>query len=265
MADGIYVSLDEARDELKKRWEDVELRKRIEEELGDKFFFAFQKFPRVVLNRQVVSPDNGFMFFYQCAKYIGENPLVWEGLEDMFVSFNEEKKGLGRLRVTLEDGTKSTVDIMNFHENEKKKLSKCILKNGEILIDFHHDLCKLSGYNIEICDNTAWKRGMRDVSEYYHYTMLHFIAHGVLFENFFDEGGTSEDEFTHEVVYPAIKKIEEDFGVKPLIVRLYPENQTDEEDFYWWSYPPYINNYIVDYAKKNNMNFKKLNFLSVKK
>lgn len=35
--DNIYVSLDEAREEIKKRWADLELRKRVEVELGENF------------------------------------------------------------------------------------------------------------------------------------------------------------------------------------------------------------------------------------
>lgn len=33
--DNIYVSLDEAREELKKRWNNIELRKKVEAELGE--------------------------------------------------------------------------------------------------------------------------------------------------------------------------------------------------------------------------------------
>ena len=38
-----YFSLDEAREEIKKRWNDVELKKKVEEELGKNFipFFNF--------------------------------------------------------------------------------------------------------------------------------------------------------------------------------------------------------------------------------
>ena len=40
--ENIYVSLDEARVELKRRWNDVELKKRVEEELGEKFMPSFR-------------------------------------------------------------------------------------------------------------------------------------------------------------------------------------------------------------------------------
>jgi hypothetical protein len=118
----MYVSLDEARAEIKRCWADVDLKKRIEAELGDQFMAAFAEKPRAISFRQLCSPDNGFTFFYQCAKYINAEPLILEYHGDIFVHFNAEKKGLGRLRVTQDDGNKATMDIMNFHDNEKKTI-----------------------------------------------------------------------------------------------------------------------------------------------
>jgi len=55
----IHLSLDEAREELKKRWNNAELKKAIEEELGDNFMPQFAEYPRGVLARQLSTPDNG--------------------------------------------------------------------------------------------------------------------------------------------------------------------------------------------------------------
>lgn len=43
-----YFSLDEAREEIKKRWADEDLRRKVEEELGDKFIPEFKNEPRGV-------------------------------------------------------------------------------------------------------------------------------------------------------------------------------------------------------------------------
>ena len=257
MNENIYISLDEAREELKKRWNDKDLKKKIEDELGGKFMVSFQKFPRGVTFRQVCSPDNGFTLFFQCAMYLGSRPLVLEYYDDIFTHMNEEKKGLGRLRVTLKDNTKAIVDIMNFHDNEKKMLKNVTLSSGEKLIDFYRKLFNISGYDVEFLENSNWFHNIGNASQYYYFLLLHFIAHGVLFETFFDEGISSEDKFTNEVIYPVIEKIKKKFGINPLIVRSYPANQENEEDFYWWSYPPIMNNYIIEYAKKNNLKLKK--------
>ncbi len=257
--DNIYVSLDEARNELKKRWADVGLRKRVEEELGENFMPQFKSRPRGVSFRQLCSPDNGFTFFYQCAKYVGTQPLILEYHGDIFVSFNEEKKGLGRLRLTLADSSRITADIMNFHNNEKRKLDECILKTGEKLVDFHKNLFKISKYQIAFLENTKYLNKIGHAIDYYYYIYLHFICHGVLFETYSVEEREGEEiGFTNNIILPTIKKVEAKLGLNPLIIRAYPENQSDEEDFYWWSYQPNINDYLIEYAKKNRLTFKKV-------
>ena len=109
---GIYFSLDEAREELKKRWNDVELRKKIEDELGKNFIADFKNNARGILWRSLPSPDNGFTFFYQMAKYAGAKPLLFEYLGDKFVSINEEKKGLCELNVGLENGDQEKISTV---------------------------------------------------------------------------------------------------------------------------------------------------------
>lgn len=256
MNTNIYLSLDEARSELARRWQDATLKPAIRQELGDFFMPHYDARPLAISFRQLVSADNGLAFFYQCARYIGAEPVVQEFLGDLFVHFNEEKKGLGRLRVTLEDGAKAMVEIMDFHANERKPLHDCQIKTGESLVAFHHALLSMDGYNLKIFDETDWFKSLGRASNYYYFFLLHSVAHGALFEYFFDEGGTNEDKFTHEVVYPAIERIKEKFGLAPMIVRAFPEHQTDEEDFYWWSHSPRVNAYLIDYARKHNLPFK---------
>jgi hypothetical protein len=258
MKNNIYSSLDIARSELAKRLHDSTLRDRITTELGEYFMPQYASSQRVVSTRQLASADNGFSFFYQCAKYLGAKPLAQEYLGDVFVHFNEEKKGLGRLRVELEGGSRATVDIMDFHQNEKTALANCVLKSGENLVAFHHTLLDIDGYDIEKNDNTAWYRSIGKASDYYYFLLLHFVAHGVLFESFYDEGGTNEDAFTHEVVYPTIERITDTFGLAPLIVRAYPEEQSDDEDFYWWSHSPQVNAHILKYAHEHTLPLKPL-------
>ena len=71
-----------------------------------------------------------------------------------------------------------------------------------------------------------------------------------------EEDDAEEDVFTKNVVLPALEKIKQKFGIKPLIIRLYPKDQTEEEDFYWWCYPSKINNYIIEFAKGAEIKFK---------
>lgn len=256
--DNIYVSLDEAREEIKKRWNDEALRKKIEDELGSNFMPSFRDMPRSVIGKPLASPDNGFMFFVQCAHYINTTPLFLEYLNDTFITINKEKAGLGRLRVWLKENPKALIDMVDFKVSDKKKISEVVMKNNEKLVNFHHKLIKISEYNIETDDMTSWACRFNGPSDYYYPYLLHFIAHGVLFENFQISEDEREDVFTNSIIMPTIKRITRKFGLKPLIIRLYPKQQTEEEDFYWWCYPPSINNYIVNYAKKNNFSFRHL-------
>jgi len=255
----IHLSLDEARDELAKRWENVELKRAIEVELGEHLLADFNDKPRAVLTRQLCSPDNGLDFFIRRAKYINASPFGWEFHGDTFVHFNEEKKGLSRLRVLLGVGVKATIDIFDFHKAERKALGEIALNTGEKLVDFHHALLNLSQFKIETRDNTLWFKQLGHASDYYYCLLLHFVAHGVLFTNFeFFEDDGSESVFMRDVVNPAIEKIEKKFGMKPMFVRMYSQNQDDDEDFYWWSYPKAENDYIVDYAQKNKLKIKNI-------
>ncbi len=256
--ENIYLSLDEAREKLRERWNDVELKSKIENELGDKFIQQYSSGPLGITTRQIISADNGCSFLDYAAHYIGAKPCAQEFYGDKFVHFNEEKKGLGRLRITLNTGEYATIDCMDFHACEKKKLIDCQLKSGESLVEFHHELLAIDNIGIEYFDNTNWYHSIGHATDYYYYMLLHFVAHGVLFETFYDEGGTTEDEFTHNVVYPTINRIHEKFGLMPMLIRAYPEHQSDEEDFYWWNHSNNVNKCIIEYALKNNLEIKKV-------
>jgi hypothetical protein len=258
-AKDIYVSLDEAREELKKRWNDVELKKRIEDELGYYFWPEFGLEPRSLSWNVIASPDNGFTFFYQSSKYINAKPLFFEFIGDMYISHNEMKKNLGRLHVQLENNEKATINITDLYRWNKKKISEIITKTEQSLVDFHHELFKQSGYDIEIKDKTAWVTKIGKPADWYYYYLLHFVAHGVLFEAYLSDGDERDDKFFNEIVAPAIERIKQRFKITPLIVKLYPERQSDDEDFYWWCFPPHVNDYIVDYARRYKLSFKKVN------
>ncbi len=245
-----YFSLDEAREEIKKRWNDVELKKKIEEELGGLFIKEFSNSPRAISFRQIISPDNGFALFYLKAKYLNTEPLVMEYKKDIFVSFNEEKKGLGKLRVTS-DGKKGYFNILDFHANEKKPLDEVKILDGQLLIDFHHNLMNKFGYGDVFHDYSDWFSNIGHASSYYYPLLLHCVAHGVFFETL--EGDEYENNFTESIILPTIEKIFAKYNIRPIIVQLYPGGQTDLEDFFWWSYPLYINEYLSGLIKNDNI------------
>jgi len=126
------------------------------------------------------------------------------------------------------------------------------------ITDFHGNLRGLLNYSIETINNSKWFHNIGRAADYYYFFLLHFLTHGVLFDVFQTEEDETEDAFTNGVVLPALEKINLNFGIKPLIVRLYPENQSSEENFYWWCYPQIVNKWIVEYAKTNSLTFRKV-------
>lgn len=43
-----------------------------------------------------------------------------------------------------------------------------------------------------------------------------------------------------------------------MIIKSYPSNQDEAEDFYWWAYPKNINDFILDYAEKFDFAIKRI-------
>lgn len=256
----IYTSIEQVEQLLAERGSDENLKKKIEDELGDNLISIFKNSsPLSVAFRQLCSPDNGFVSFYERSQQLKLKPAVLEYHQDLFVHFNEEKKGLGRLRLRLEEGTPVMVDIINFFDNEKKKLGEATLKDGEKLVEFHHRLFPIAGYtDVVLFDNSQWFKNFKNASEYYYYLLLHFVCHGVLFETFIIDPEDSEGEFTRSVILPALQRIYENFGVQPLIIQQYPDIQTKEEDFYWWCYPNRVNDYLIKYSLDRGLDFKRV-------
>ncbi|MBP6060564.1 MAG: hypothetical protein KA515_00990 [Candidatus Pacebacteria bacterium] len=259
MKNNIYFTLDEAREEIKKRWSDETLKKKVEEYLSNNFIPGIQKNePRAVFIRTIISPDNGYDFFFLNANYLGLKPLYSEYTDDLFVGLSEEKLGLARLHLIWEDGKKKLVDIVDFKNYHGKQIPDVKVVTGENLVDFHHNLLKFSQYPIgEITNVSKYFKSYGKPKDYYPYYLANFICHGVLFENFETDPSTHEYKFTNDVALSVIDLLEKQFGVKPIIVKLYPDNQTEEEDFFWWCYNSSINNFLINYVKKNNCIIKK--------
>jgi len=264
MSHGFYMSLDEARRELRKRWNDAGLRSAVESALGQRFMEPFRDRPRAFNARHMNSPDNGFMLFNYCAAYLDATPLVTEYLGDRFTCLNEGKKGLCRLKL-FTGADRLHLCLFDMHQWENQTLGEIVLATGETLAGFHHGLFDRLAMHVEILDQTAWYRAIGKPVDYYYPLFVHAVAHGVLFETFVTDDEPvnrlqrkTEHWFTDEVVRPNFERVTRDFGLRPMVVRSFPDDQTDDEDFYWWSYPPIINDYLVDYARRHQLSLKKV-------
>src|SRR3989344_4903834 len=215
-----------AEKEVKRRWENVPLRRKVEEFLGNDIPEVLREAPRSVLGRQIATPNFESQLFNEMAKKRGLKPLWWTYHGDKFCTANPDKVSLGKMGfVKGKDKNQNPMvvnrTVINFQRCDNKPFDEIHTEWGEPFVDFHHRLFTASMQGCEIWDATSWfkKRGGRASQYYVHYLSL-FIANGILFENFL-EGG-KEEKFTNTIVKPAIEEIKERFGAKPLIVPLLP-------------------------------------------
>jgi hypothetical protein len=252
MNDDIYLSIDEARDELRRRWHDLELRRAIETELGHCFIDLFKKGPRGCYWPPLASPTRAFEWFVHLARYVGSEPTALECSGDYFSRGNDEKVGLSRLRVTNSEQQPCLVDCLSLHAANRKEIRSLTTRMGIPLVELHRILLRESELAIECQDISDWTANIGKAAAYYDPFFSHFIAHGVLFETY-DLDTEYESKFTKEVVLPAFNNVKSRYGLSPMIVNLYPSNQTQQEDFYWWSYGPRLSRYILALAQQHNL------------
>ncbi|MFA5986081.1 MAG: hypothetical protein WC819_01880 [Parcubacteria group bacterium] len=234
----IYTSLEDAKMEIHKRWNDVVLRAKVEEFLGDDITFLFKNGPRAITNQYVITPGHDTERFLQLAKEIKLEPLCLEFTKDKFVAKSIPKYLLGKLYFCDEFGLESFANvpytkIINYNTEEGKRLCDVKTVWGQSLLDFHHDLTDMVMPDLvgNVYDFSDWFYRTRNLTEYYYlYFLSLFLCHGILFENYVVEG--DEGNFVREILLPSFTKVEEIFGVKPLICQLTPSEVLD--DLYWW-------------------------------
>lgn len=236
-SDYLYTELNTAGIELQKRWHNIHLKHEIERYVGE-IPSCFNKMPRGVLFRNVISPDHEFEQFIELTKRTGLAPLGLEHTNDTFSTRNEDKICLIKMAIFEKRNTHNEAifhykKIANMQSNDNKKFSEITLENGEHLTSFHHSLlAKHAPANLEIFDLSSWiERNGCHAYEYYKKILAFFLCHAVLFESFV----TNSDEavFENEVVLPAFQHLEKKFGIKPLVAPLIPSIS----DKYWWCYP----------------------------
>lgn len=247
-----YTTLEEAKKEIWRRWNDPVLKKKVENFLGSNFPEPLKSGPRAVTVRCIASPDNEFFNFINESKKIELKPLFIEYPEDKFIAKNSDKYSLCILHFE-KDGIKSyeesdKIKLINFNIFEGKSFNKIETLWGCNLVNFHHEIFRRSiSEQIEIYNFWNWFNETRYKTEYYYlYYLSLFVCHGILFENILMS--EEEREFTEKKIIPSLKKIEEIFGLKPLICPITP---IDEEDnFRWWLYPEKVKSIASNYIKE---------------
>jgi len=240
--ENFYTPMSVAKKEIWSRWNDKELRKKVDNFLSPGILEIFKSKPRAVFCRYVFSPNFEFKYFLDLAKIAGLRPLCLQYACNKFVAKNTPNYHLCRLFFYDGDGKRGgskidTLKIVDFNKWEGERLDEInTLKYGN-LVDFHNELLKKAfpGEDYEIFDFSKWFNRAKQRSEYYylHYLAL-FVCHGVLFENFLTN--EEEIEFTRDKVIPSFNKIQEIFGVKPLIFPLNPFKSEESPSWFYYSH-----------------------------
>jgi hypothetical protein len=239
----LYTPLDEAEKELKKRWEDPILKEKVEKYLGENIPHCLRDEPKALCTSHLATPNWAFFHFWEASRKIGLKPLAFEYTDDLFVTTNYDKASLGKMvfyhgkddRGKMITSSQHVIDLGG--KNEKKKIRELETLWGENFVDFHHRALTAFYEDIEIHDGSDYYHKLgRNPKEYYKYIFAFYIRNGILFENYLLTD--KEKQFTEEILLPAFEYVWKKFGVKPLIVPIWPQNESDNK--YWWCYPEYI-------------------------
>ncbi len=245
----VYTPLSEALRLLEERRNNPELVSQIQYLLNNDIPEILKENKCGVQFRQIATPNNDLRHFVAITKENDLKPIFFEYLDDKFTSNNDFKHSLGQLRVQGSINKKDfypveKITIMDFNKHNGKKLKEVNTLWGEPLLDFHRKLFTADNYdldNLTFYDASLWfKQHGEQPAKYYKDFFLLFICHGILFENFLLND--TDGEFSRNVVLPAIERVMNLTGLRPLVVPIGPIDM--ELDDYWVSYHPVIKTLI---------------------
>jgi hypothetical protein len=240
----IYTPLEEAKKEIKKRWKNKELRKKVEIFLGNEHLpkYFFEK-PHAISIEDVATPNLYCWTFIGKAYEIGLDPLHFEFLDDIFITTNHDKAALAKMSFYHgldDDGNmiKTVERIINLDgSEERKKIKEIKTIRGDGLVDLHHMLILKNFPDAKIFDGSEWFKSKGGCAKsYYKHVLAMTLCHGILFDNFLDYG--YEAKLVNEILLPAFQDIIKEFGYRPMIVSVAPTNKELEK--HWLSYPEFI-------------------------
>ncbi len=240
----VYTNINEALVELKSRWIDEDLAKKVSDYLHDDIPEHIAEGFKVVFFRSLLTPNYELRRFMMIPDFLSLEALFWEIRDDKFTLNNQLKYYLGKIGIFQGTGKKGGSkihfeSIIDFNESHGKKINEVKTLWGQSLLDFHSELLLRTYPKIapQVHDISEWlHKGGRSAKEYYADVIALFVRHGILFENFILDG--DELDFIKTVFLPSFIDVWEKTGKKPLIVALEP---TDiEGDVFWMCHTPEI-------------------------
>lgn len=244
----VYCSPSDAVNELSARSSNKEIDEKIDALLSSNIPKPFMSGMKAILFRPLFSPNYEFLRFMELIRQLGITPIFLEYLDDTFTSLNPIKHCLGRIRFRQQNGQNvsriKNINIIDFDESQGKKIRDVKTIWGQSLVEFQHEILKLFVPNCHeyLFDASDWfhRMGSRAKNYYNKYISL-FIKNSICFENFVLQG--DESRFVAEIFLPNFIEIWKSIGLKPLFVELLPLDS--QEDAFWMSYPPEINECIL--------------------
>lgn len=235
----------DALNELRKRRENPEIKKKIEDYFEGDIPEYLAGEPILYLARHIVTPNFETIRFINLMQDLGLQVVVSQDSKGLFVSQNLIKRALCKLpvctRVTQKDGKLNehyqNISVVDFNKADGKKFSELTTLWGESLIDFHTRLFSEMGLRTaKTADDAEWidRHGRGNLLEHYKQLLMLFVVHGVFFENY-NLDDDHEIHFIQEVLWPACHFVEEQTGYRPLIVPIFPA--APESYDFWISYP----------------------------
>lgn len=251
----LYTSLEEAKEEIWRRWNDRALREKVAAFVGNIPDHLLNE-PRAVLDKNIATFNIECSRFIALAAQSSLSPIIWEYLDDKFVDCNADKLGLGKMAF-LQGRNRNNQPIIKYQtvirveDCNGNQLRDIETLWGESFVRFHHHLLTQSPFDGDLFDCSAWfaLKGGR-AKEYYSYFLALFICHGILFENFIAEKGNGEEYFSKTIVIPAFRSVLDHFGLKPLIVPLVPHSEA--ADKFWRCYPPELESIVLHTLARKN-------------
>ncbi len=235
------VSIDEAREEIQRRWHDEALKKKVHEFLQGDVPEAFLQEPRAVLFRQICIPDSETRRFMHIADQLQLKPFVFEYYDDKFTTVNPDKLRWGRIDVCEKMNKNNepiihSTHVIDYFASDGKKLRGIQTIWNENVIEFFHDaFFTMHQEKPEMKDMSDWLacNGER-AKEYYKAFYAIMTVFGVSCEVLeYDDDPDAAKGFLEEVSYPAIEYVKEKIGVYPLIVPLFTQEEMETDQWYF--------------------------------
>lgn len=241
----LLMPLADAVEEVRRRSEDPEIKRRVAAYLAGDIPEYFKEEPILYMARHVASPNFETLRFLHLVSSVGLPAYIGQDAKDTFVHQNQLKKALGKLPIHMGASMKygelheryRFETIVDFNHADGKRFDTIRTQWGESLVEFHNELLRdLSRVPVRIVDDSEWidRQHRGDLRAHYERFLALFVAHGILFEDYLLED-KEEAVFMKRVLRPAFRRIEKEIGLRPLIVRLTPTSIESEQ--FWISYP----------------------------